>query len=139
MVKVESSFMPTESKLYLILGCWGRIDDEFTTCNSVANPILKIDDKLEGYVELMKYLQGLGLFEQKITNYNAVRNIIFRIKNNFSQGYYNLWNDKKFRLIENFTINHKFCGLYLDLDFVDDEYFKKYTEERFVIIEPMKK
>ncbi|HUU88449.1 MAG TPA: hypothetical protein VMX17_11955 [Candidatus Glassbacteria bacterium] len=131
--------MPTESKLYLILGCWGRVDGDFTTCNSVANPILKIDETLEGYVELTKYFQGLGLFEQKITNYNAVRNILFGLKNRFPQGYYNLWKDKKFRLIENFTISHKFCGLYLDLDFVDDEFFKKYTEERFVIIEPTKK
>lgn len=131
--------MPTESKLYLILGCWGRVDGDFTTCGSVANPILKIDETLEGYQDLTKYLQGLSLFEQKITNYNAVRNILFGLKNNFPQGYYNLWNDKKFRLIENFTITHKFCGIYLDLDFVDNGFFKKYTEDRFVVIEPLKK
>jgi len=132
--------MPTESKLHLILGCWGRIDGDFTSCKSVFNPILRLDESLESYVELIKYLKGLRLFEQKLTNYNAVRGALFTIKNKYPRlGHVDVWDDKKFRLIENFTIVHKFCGLYMDLDFVDDDFFKRYAEERVVVIEPSNK
>jgi hypothetical protein len=121
--------------LYLNLGCWGRTDDHFITCPSVNNPILLIHKNLENYDRLIKYLQSVQLFNRKITDYNAVRNILFKIENSFLQGYKPIWNDKHFRLMENFTIQHRSCGLYLSLEFLSDV---PEVQEREIVICPFK-
>lgn len=108
------------SNLYLVLGCNGRIDEKFITCSSVSNPILLIDENLEDYDLIIKYLKTINLFNRKIINYNFVRNVLFKMQNSFMQGHKNLWNAKVFRLIENFTIMHGPCGIYLALEFLEE-------------------
>ena len=105
-----------DTALYLVLGCWGRTDDRFVTCPSVSNPILLIDDKLEEHDHLVKYLQSVQLFSRKIIDYNSVRNVLFKIQHSFLESYKTLWNTKQFRLMENFTIQHRPCGIYLSLE-----------------------
>ena len=124
-----------DSSLYLVLGCWGRIDDKFVTCPSASNPILLVDKKLEDHDFLVKYLQTVRLFSRKIIDYNAVRNVLFKIQNNFLQGYKPMWDAKRFRLMENFTIQHRPCGVYLSLELLDEP---PEVKEREVVIYPSK-
>ncbi len=124
-----------DAELYLVLGCWGRVDDKFVTCPSASNPILLINKKLEEHDLLVKYLQSVRLFSRKSIDYNAVRNILFKIQNNFLQSYKPIWDARKFRLMENFTIQHRPCGIYLSLELLKEV---PAVQDREVIISPSK-
>jgi len=126
-----------DSQLHLILGCYGRVDFGFTSCSSVNNPILHIHDKLEDYKEIIKYLNSVKLFDHRVNNYNGIRNILFFIQNNFYQKIQPIWAARHFRLIENFTIQHQSCGIYLGLDFISPVGSPQIIEKE-IIIEPSK-
>ena len=102
-------------KLYLVLGCFGRKDDDFSTCNSVENIILEIKPNLEDIDRILYYLESLQLSKRPLMDYNAVRRALFYIQDNFYQNLKPIWSDKYFRILENFTILHKSCGIYLRL------------------------
>ena len=121
------------SNLYLVLGCNGRVDGKFITCSSVVNPILAITKDLEDYELLTKYLKSIGLFNRKMNDYNSIRNVLFKIQNSFIQGYKNIWDAKTFRLIENFTLMHAPCGIYLNLEFLEEVPVEK---EKEIVINP---
>lgn len=127
--------MDEEKKLYLMMGCWGRIENNgFVMCKSACNRILEVTPELsEDYEDIIEYFRSCRLFERKVMDYNAVRNVLFRMQDKFNRGYKRLWDEKYFRMLELFSINHKNCGIYLDLELLVPENKK---EERIVVIEP---
>jgi len=101
--------------LYLVLGCYGREDEGFVSCSGVRNKILKIYPELEKGPELYEYIEALRLFQKPLIDYNAIRRVVFNIQEKYYQNIKPIWAIKQFRLIENFTLVHKMCGLYLEL------------------------
>jgi len=99
----------------LILGCWGEITDGFTMCPGTSNIILDLSSKSKRVLEVIDYLDGIGLFDKYISE--NVHTIIWNIQNNFSDVNHKIFNPKLFQKIERFCINHKKCGLFLRLDF----------------------
>lgn len=127
------------SLLYLILGCWGRNDDGFVSCPSVSNPILHIHKNLEDYNDISRFLKSVGLADKRVMDYNAARNVIFALQRDYRmKGPQTFWTERQFRIIENFTIVHKPCGIYLALDFILPAQVPKPKEERSVLIKPTK-
>jgi hypothetical protein len=106
-----------KKELYLILGCHGRIDEGFVSCSGTKNKILKIYPELEKGKELFEYIECLQLFTKPLIDYNAIRRMLFNIQERYYQNFKPIWSDKQFRLIENFTIIHKMCGLYIKLEY----------------------
>ena len=105
-----------EPKVFLVLGCNGRKVDGFVSCLRIENRILQITPYLEQAEEMVQYLNALGLFEKTMENYNAVRNVLFRIQDKYYQNMKPIWNEKYFRMLEQFTIVHKDCGIYLNIN-----------------------
>jgi len=101
--------------LYLSLGCYGRTDNGFVSCSGVQNKILKLYPELEKGAELFEYIECLRLFQKPLNDYNAIRRVIFTIQEKYYQNLSPIWTLKQFRLIENFTLTHKSCGMYLEL------------------------
>ncbi len=126
----------SDLELHLVLGCYGREDDGFTTCSSVINPILHIHDELEDYDHIIAYLRSVNLFKRKLNNYNGIRNVLFFIQNTFYQKCKTMWTAKHFRLIENFTIQHQQCGIYLSLELLKPK-SKHLKSDKEIIIEPV--
>jgi len=102
--------------IYLVLGCYGRQEDDgFTSCCSAQNKILKIDESLTDFQEILYYIKSLRLYEKPLMDYNAVRRVIFNFQERYYQKALPIWPEKKFKFIENFTLMHKMCGIYLSL------------------------
>lgn len=101
--------------LFLLLGCFGLREDNFISCPSVENNILLMDPSLYKYNEMMDLFDQFKLFDRPIFDYNAIRHLIFNLQENFDQLSKKLWTEKKFELLQKFTINHRFCGLYSKL------------------------
>lgn len=108
------------NELHLILGCFGCNEDTFISCPSVENRILLIDESLVHYNDIMDYLDNCKLFDKPFFDYNGIRNILFNIRERFEQPTRRIWSEKKFHLLERFTIEHKKCGLYLKLILVPE-------------------
>jgi hypothetical protein len=107
-------------KLNLILGCFGRVDDGFVSCNGIENNILVLDSLLYHFNDIMDFCDTYKLFDRKMMEYNSVRHFIFNMQNRFDQVSRKLWTEQRFLLYQKFTIDHKSCGLFLRLDFADD-------------------
>lgn len=105
-----------DAKVYLVLGCNGRSLDGFVFCSKAESRILQITPHLEKAKEMVQYLKALNLFEVTMKDYNAVRNSIFRIQDNYYQKLKPIWNEKYFRMLEQFTIMHKECGIFLKIE-----------------------
>ena len=103
------------NKLFLVLGCNGNTVNNFISCASTENAILELHPQLENIQEIIAYFRGLRLFEMKLKDYNAVRHVLFNIKDKYYQNCKPIWDDAYFKLLEKFTINHKECGIYLGL------------------------
>lgn len=108
-------------KLYLILGCFGHQEDDFVNCLGVENRILWIAEHLSGYPKMMDYLDQCRLFEKPTFDFNAIRHILFNLKDRFEQIHKPLWKEKKFTNLERFTIEHRKCGIYLKLSLESEE------------------
>ena len=107
-------------ELYLVLGCFGRTDDGFVSCAGVENRILRLHPSMEHCNDIMDYMDGCNLFDKMMLNTNAIRHFIFNIQDRFDQPTQKLWSAQRFQLYQKFVIDHKHCGLFLRLDFVDD-------------------
>ena len=83
--------MQQNSTLYLILGCFGRSDDNFVSCSGIENIILEIDDSLSNYNDILNYCEQYKLFDNSLMNYNAVRNFIFSMQDKFNNITKPLW------------------------------------------------
>ncbi|HVI40814.1 MAG TPA: hypothetical protein VM577_09150 [Anaerovoracaceae bacterium] len=125
--------MKTE-ELYIVLGCFGRRDDDFVSCAGVENRILKTDESLFNYNELMDYLDTCRLFDRPIFDYNAIRHFIFYVRDKFDQPMKRLWSEKKFELYQKFIIDHRHCGLYVKLVMVSPELASPPEEPKGIMI-----
>lgn len=101
--------------LYVVLGCFGLRDDEFVSCAGVENRILNVEDNLVHYNQMMDYLDNCRLFDKSMFDYNAIRHVLFNVRDKFDQPNRRIWSEKKFGLLEKFTIEHRKCGIYLKL------------------------
>jgi len=104
------------SKALLSLGCYGRQDYGFVSCNSIENVVLEITPKFEEIKDFLFYMKSLGLMEKKLNDYNAVRKVLFNIQDRYYQNYNTAWTSDYFRLMENFTLVHRSCGIYLKFE-----------------------
>lgn len=102
----------------LILGCWGREENEFCSCNGVKNEIMDLTTPTQRNINIANHLDDVfKLFDKPL--YNNVHTAIFNIQNNFSELNNPVFNDKFFRRIEEFCIMHVKCGIYLKLELIE--------------------
>lgn len=113
--------MEQPEHLYLVLGCFGRIEDGFISCGGIQNRILEITDKLYNYVGLLDYLDNCRLFDRPIFDYNAIRNFTSHIQDKFDQPTRKLFSAKQFQLYQKFIIDHRHCDLFIKLVLRTDE------------------
>lgn len=106
----------SDGGLYIVLGCFGRTDDGFVSCSGISNRILHVDPSNYYYSEIMNYLDNMQLFDRAMLDYNAVRHVIFNMQEKFASETHKLWSEKMFLLYQKFTISHKDCGIFIDLE-----------------------
>lgn len=126
-----------EECAYLVLGCYGRTENDFVLCPSVDNRILKLDDSLVNIDGIMDYFDSVKLFDRPLLDQNAIRHLIFNIQDRFDQKIKRVWTDHQFNLIERFMHMHKPCGFYVQLllsDVESDKYSKKDSEDAIFIL-----
>jgi hypothetical protein len=109
-------------KLYLVLGCFGRRDDDFVNCLGVENRILRLNDSLEYYSEIMDYFESLRLFDKPLFDYNAIRHVVYNMQDRYDQKFKRLWTEKYYNLLERFIVGHRSCGIYMKLVLVNTDY-----------------
>lgn len=125
--------MKTE-ELHISLGCFGLRNDDFISCASTENRILQVEESLYNYTDLMNYLDTCRLFDKPIFDYNSVRHFIFNLRDKYDQPMKRLWSEKKFELLQKFTIDHRHCGLYVKLILVDPEIVSEPDEPKRILI-----
>lgn len=125
--------MKTE-ELHIVLGCFGRRDDDFISCAGIENRILKIEENLYNYNELMDYLDTCRLFDRPIFEYNSIRHFVFYLRDKFDQPMKRLWSEKKFELYQKFIIDHRHCGLYSKLIIINPEIISIPDEPKGILI-----
>lgn len=126
-------------QLYLVLGCHGKVDDDFVSCSSCENKILLIHSGLENYDAIMDYFDVCRLIDKPAFDFNAIRNILQNMQRRFGQSK-SLWSEKEIQLFQKFLLDHKACGLYLKLMFVSkDKIDEKIDEKNIQIISSSKK
>lgn len=128
-------------KLYLILGCFGRIDDNFISCSSCENVILHIHPGLDNYDDIMDYLDVCRLFDKPAFDFNTIRHVLQNLQGRFDQVSLGrkLWSEKQVELYQRFIIEHKSCGLYLKLQLTQQEKQIKTFKEKFIKIKASSK
>ena len=100
-------------KAYLLLGCQGRKEHNFLCCSGIENVILTITENHESLDWLANYLKAFSIYDRPVKDYNAIRRMLFTIKDKYTYRHKPIWDDNYFKLLEEFTINHKNCGLYV--------------------------
>lgn len=128
-----------QEELHLILGCWGRTEADFVSCKSVENKILKIDEHLEFYNEMMDYLDNCRLFDRPTFDLNSVKNIISYLQNKFEQTTQQLWQTNKYSIIHKFINDHRHCGVYLKLALIPVENNAEKEKQPLKVIQGSKK
>jgi hypothetical protein len=119
----------SNEELYLVLGCFGRRDDDFVSCRGVENRILKLNDALENYDEMMDYFEGVRLFDKPLFDQNAIRHFIYNMQERFDQRFKRLWSEKYYNLLERFVVSHRSCGTYIKLILINTEYDEEPEKE----------
>jgi hypothetical protein len=103
-------------KVELVLGCWGREQDNFYSCSGASNVILDITKNTERNILIAEFLDKVyNIFEKPL--YSNVHTALWKIQDQFSEVGRPVFNDKLFKHIEEFCITHKKCGVYLKLIF----------------------
>ena len=110
-----------EENAYLILGCYGRIENGFILCSTTQNRILKLDDALVNLDGVINYLDAVKLFDRPMLDQNAIRHLVYNLQERFDQKFKRMWTDHEYHLLERFIQMHKPCGLYAQLVLVQDE------------------
>lgn len=105
---------------YIKMGCFGLNTDNFISCGSVENTILKVNITLYKYNELMDYIDCCRLFDKPLLEFNAIRHFIYNLHDRFDQVLKPLWMPKSFELYQKFVINHRHCGLYIKLELPEE-------------------
>lgn len=106
--------------VYIVLGCFGRCDNDFVSCSGLRNKILFLKSSDLNFSDLMDYLDNMRLFDRVLLDYNAVRRLIFKVQNDFDLPTKKVWPEKMFMLYQKFVIDHKDCGLFIDLELNDE-------------------
>jgi hypothetical protein len=102
-------------KIVLILGCWGREKEGFTSCPGIVNEILDLTKNGAREVKIKDYLDShFKLFDRPL--YNNVHTAIWNVQEKFSEKGNPVIPEIKFRYIEEFCIDHARCGLFLRLE-----------------------
>jgi hypothetical protein len=97
-------------KALIVLGCEGRVDNNFKFCNGVYNIILDLEviRASENYKSLIEYLNCVvKIFDNPCCNLNVISNAIYKI---YELGYIN---KEIYDRINNFYNFHRRCGLIL--------------------------
>ena len=121
---------------YLVLGCFGRVENEFVLCSAVENRILRLDDTLNNFHDLANYLDKVNLFERPMLDNNSIRHVLYNLQDRFDQKTRRLWTDHHYNLMERFMQTHKPCGFYLKTIICleeDEEIPPKKNDEVFLI------
>lgn len=126
--------METKHELYLVLGCFGRREDDFISCAGIENAILHIEEGLYLYNDMMEYLDNCRLFDRPIFDLNAIRHFVFNMRERYDQPMRRLWSEKKFDLYQKFIIEHRHCGLYVKLVLTDPIFVAQQPEEKSILI-----
>jgi hypothetical protein len=107
-------------KIFLSLGCWGREKYEFVSCPGVTNRILDITRSSECNTKIADYLDShFRLFDRPL--YNNVHTVVWNIQDKFSEKGKPVFQENKFRYIEEFCIDHSKCGIFLRLELEEEE------------------
>lgn len=102
----------------LVLGCWGRSEEDFCTCNGVSNQILDLSIKSEQIRRVSDYLDDvLKLYDKPL--YNNIHTVLFNIQDKFSEKTRPIFKESVFRYMEDFCLMHAKCGLYLRLELIE--------------------
>jgi hypothetical protein len=105
-------------KTMLILGCWGRTEEGFCTCNGVSNQILEVSIQSEQMRKVSNYLDTvLNLYDRPL--YNNIHTALFNIQDKFSEKTRPIFRESVFRRMEDFCLMHAKCGAYLRLELVE--------------------
>jgi len=123
-------------ELYLVIGCFGRRDDNFVSCCGVENRILQIKDSLNFYNDMMDYFEAVRLFDKPMFDFNAIRHFMHNMQDRYDQRMKRLWEEKTYSLIERFILTHKSCGVYVKLILVNPEFDQPPKAEPDSVIVP---
>lgn len=107
-------------KLFLVLGCWGKEEDDFIMCPSVSNKILDLSKSSERNREIIEFLDGTYRLCDKPL-YNNVHTALFGVQDKFSNVGKPVFTKIQFYRLENFCQLHAKCGLYLRLELEEGE------------------
>ena len=105
-------------KTMLVLGCWGRTEEDFCTCNGVSNQILEVSIQSEQIRKVSNYLDSiLNLYNRPL--YNNIHTALFNIQDKFSEKTRPIFKESVFRRMEDFCLVHAKCGIYLRLELIE--------------------
>lgn len=100
--------------IIVVIGCWGREEDGFVSCNGVSNEILDLSKGSGRNTKISNYLDEIyKLFDKPL--YNNVHTAIWNIQEKFSEKGNPVFKEGLFKKIEEFCLSHHKCGLYLRL------------------------
>jgi hypothetical protein len=119
----------SDENAYLVLGCYGRIEDDFVLCPSTENRILKLDESLINFEGVVDYLESVKLFDRPMLDYNALRHLVYNLQDRFDQKVRRLWTERYYNLIERYIVMHKPCGLYARLIIINESQEEPKAEE----------
>lgn len=124
-----------EKRLYVVLGCYGRRDEDFISCPSCHNRILQITGDLEGIDEMVTYFEGCRLYDKPLFQYDSVNHFIKNMQDRFPQGGRPLWKENKYQLYQKFIFDHRICGVFAKLEVETFNNIKKeeYKKPKFKI------
>jgi hypothetical protein len=110
------------AELYLLLGCFGTINDGFVSCASCENKILRVQERLDKYKEMMDYFDNCHLFDRPIFEYSAINHFIKNMQDRYDQVAVGkrLWSEKNYTLYQKFIAEHRLCGIYIKLSLLED-------------------
>lgn len=130
----------TREDLYVILGCFGRVEDGFVHCTGIENKILKVGDHIENNNAMMDYFDSCRLFDRAMFEYSAIRHFIYNLQDRFDQTVIGkrLWSKPQYDHYEKFIVSHRSCGLYVRLD-LDIPFKTPEVEEKAVKIKAQTK
>jgi hypothetical protein len=72
-----------------------------------------VPEEFEDVKDFLFYIKSLNLIEKRLIDYNAIRKVLFNIQDRYYQKNKTIWTKEYFRLLENFTLVHRSCGIYL--------------------------
>ena len=133
------------AQLYLLLGCFGRKETfrenseivDFVNCASCENKILTLNTaKINNYNAIMDYFDSCRLFDKPIFEYSAINHFIRNVRDKFDLIVTDkpIWSEVQYNLYQKFIVEHRLCGLYVKLVFMDKPLEPQKIEEKGVII-----